>query len=908
METPGSPDLMYSSSPEPEFDSKTIYKTTLWKHLAPADSDDEEAPAPSAPAANGTNTATPASTPTEEVKKEEGEEEQKEKDSPEPPSIDEQPKSPAMGVLKPMAIRPKPRQLISMRDTQGKKLLSLLDNIPVASLQVKAEASAAQASNNSGTGSGTSTTPKDPLKSANGLTIKIKIKPQSGEWVAEDKDKADKEKESKPAVEVKEEKPEKKKEPEVEMMDALSVLLSDRRLCRNCNKVLCGSMVKVKSDSLPFLNREEEDCREVSFCDEKCYFEFAMQKTGNADNKEVTSLEQLEALQDSDKQEKARVKSESGEDLGEDAVSAKEKEKENLAPVHKGNSYLMWTPEFAEQKRYKKMNENELTQMMFRMGTTLMPHRDVEDQRECLFCHLKGDAAADGPARLLNYDVNKWVHLNCALWSEEVYETVSGALVNVETALKTGSKLHCKICEKSGATVKCWKVRCTNYYHVGCATKDRAMFYKNKSVYCNQHIPKGEKEQELTTLAVYRRVYIDRDENRQVAKVMTQGTDQHILRVGSLCFLSVGQLLPHQLHSFHTQDYIFPIGFKVIRLYWSMTEVNKRCQYVCSIGEADNRPRFTVTVDEGKPEERSFSGDTATAAWREILDTIEDLRTKNNLVRVFPQHIRGEELFGLSETNVVKVLESLPGIESLSDYQFKYGRNPLLELPLAVNPTGCARSEPKMRTRVKRVHNFQRTTAGGGSGGGGGGGPTGAKLSRMAKENVPSLIGLETTGPYSKNFVQSKSSQYRKMKTEWRQNVVLARSKIQGLGLYACRDLEKHQMIIEYIGEVIRSDLTDVREKRYESQNRGIYMFRLDDERVLDATMSGGMARYINHSCSPNCVTETVEVDRDLHIIIFASRRIQRGEELCYDYKFDFEDDNRIPCLCGAEGCRKWMN
>merc|ERR1711956_87737 len=89
---------------------------------------------------------------------------------------------------------------------------------------------------------------------------------------------------------------------------------------------------------------------------------------------------------------------------------------------------------------------------------------------------------------------------------------------------------------------------------------------------------------------------------------------------------------------------------------------------------------------------------------------------------------------------------------------------------------------------------------------------------------------MGTTGPYSKNFVQSKSSQYRKMKQEWRQNVVLARSKIAGLGLYATRDLEKGQMVIEYIGEVIRSDLTDVREKKYEAQNRGIYMFRLDDD------------------------------------------------------------------------------
>ena len=245
-----------------------------------------------------------------------------------------------------------------------------------------------------------------------------------------------------------------------------------------------------------------------------------------------------------------------------------------------------------------------------------------------------------------------------------------------------------------------------------------------------------------------------------------------------------------------------------------------------------------------------------------------------------------------------------PGIESLTDYTFKYGRNPMLELPLAVNPTGCARSEEKLRTHVKRVHNFQKTREGSSSKGSG---AASSNPGRASKENASTLIGLETTGPYSKNFVQSKSSQYRKLKAEWRQNVVLARSKIQGLGLYAARDLEKHQMIIEYVGEIIRPELTDIREKKYESQNRGVYMFRLGDTKVLDATMCGGMARYINHSCDPNCFTDQVEVDRELHIIIFANRRIQRGEELSYDYKFEYEEDNRLPCLCGAGNCKKWM-
>jgi hypothetical protein len=56
------------------------------------------------------------------------------------------------------------------------------------------------------------------------------------------------------------------------------------------------------------------------------------------------------------------------------------------------------------------------------------------------------------------------------------------------------------------------------------------------------------------------------------------------------------------------------------------------------------------------------------------------------------------------------------------------------------------------------------------------------------------------------------------MKLEWRNNVFLARSKIQGLGLYAARDLEKHTMVIEYIGEVIRGELSELREKQYDAR------------------------------------------------------------------------------------------
>ncbi|XP_066928719.1 uncharacterized protein [Clytia hemisphaerica] len=115
--------------------------------------------------------------------------------------------------------------------------------------------------------------------------------------------------------------------------------------------------------------------------------------------------------------------------------------------------------------------------------------------------------------------------------------------------------------------------------------------------------------------------------------------------------------------------------------------------------------------------------------------------------------------------------------------------------------------------------------------------------------------------------------------------------------------------MIEYIGSLIRNEVANRLEAHYERHNRGIYMFRIDRDAVVDATMAGGPARYINHSCDPNCVAEIISIEGRKRIIIISSRRIEKGEELTYDYKFDLEDDSmKISCLCGSTNCRKWMN
>ena len=86
-------------------------------------------------------------------------------------------------------------------------------------------------------------------------------------------------------------------------------------------------------------------------------------------------------------------------------------------------------------------------------------------------------------------------------------------------------------------------------------------------------------------------------------------------------------------------------------------------------------------------------------------------------------------------------------------------------------------------------------------------------------------------------------------------------------------------------------------------------MFRIDDYEVVDATVHGNAARFINHSCEPNCHSRVLSVDGQKHIVIFSSRRVYRGEELTYDYKFPTEEPaNKLPCNCRTKKCRKFLN
>lgn len=170
---------------------------------------------------------------------------------------------------------------------------------------------------------------------------------------------------------------------------------------------------------------------------------------------------------------------------------------------------------------------------------------------------------------------------------------------------------------------------------------------------------------------------------------------------------------------------------------------------------------------------------------------------------------------------------------------------------------------------------------------------------------------ISETSDSLKKDVLKDSSQLTKM--QLRENLRKLRydqSLIHQWGVYTTEPIRKNEAIIEYIGEIIRLRVADKRQIRYEAEgNNGSYIFQLEKDKLIDATHKGGLARFINHSCTPNCATQVKFFDNENHIIIYAKRDINPYEELCYDYKMEYEPkEKRIRCLCGSPNCKQWLN
>ena len=114
-----------------------------------------------------------------------------------------------------------------------------------------------------------------------------------------------------------------------------------------------------------------------------------------------------------------------------------------------------------------------------------------------------------------------------------------------------------------------------------------------------------------------------------------------------------------------------------------------------------------------------------------------------------------------------------------------------------------------------------------------------------------------------------------------------------GLGLFAGEKIKKGTKIIEYIGEKVTAE---------EANRRGgKYLFELNSKWTIDGTNRKNIARYVNHSCAPNC---EADVQRG-RIFIIAKKNIEPGDELLYDYGTEYFDEHIKPNGCRCADCAK---
>lgn len=184
--------------------------------------------------------------------------------------------------------------------------------------------------------------------------------------------------------------------------------------------------------------------------------------------------------------------------------------------------------------------------------------------------------------------------------------------------------------------------------------------------------------------------------------------------------------------------------------------------------------------------------------------------------------------------------------------------------------------------------------------------PSSGRGGRSGRSSGRSTSGINTNTLNLSLRELPLSTQYRIMTANASTRV--GHSRIHAWGLFASRDIEPHTMVIEYIGEVIRQKVADVREKRYEASGEGsCYMFRIDSNQIVDSTIRGNISRFINHSCDPNCYTRVIDVNGESKIIVLSNRFIPNGEEVTYNYFFSSEEA-RIACNCGSFNCAGRLN
>ncbi len=448
--------------------------------------------------------------------------------------------------------------------------------------------------------------------------------------------------------------------------------------------------------------------------------------------------------------------------------------------------------------------------------------------------------------------------------------------------------------------------------------------------------------------------------------------EKTLVRVGGLTVISLGRLVP-DTNNYILKGRLVPTGYRATRLFWSMKRPGKRVLYYFEVrGDVSWGPEFCVWNEEDVDDVIKGIDvyEVWRTVKRRVRSVTRDAQASASAVA---DADNGFAAFGLALKPVVTLIESMPMAWVFSHrYNFRYrtpvpknpelakrllgtrGLHPGLEPP--VNKTGCSRTEGYIpcRETYKDIYKDCPTYTNNNSGAMFQIGVamesegfehlspnTGTALGIgewCRKSTVVSMDDRERTSRAMNNVSNkenlSTARKYRLMqdqhaKSKERKYQVL-RSSVAGYGVFAKTDFQKGEYIIEYSGDEVRPIISDLREEKYISNREQLYFFSFNGEAwelenwgkgkgrkcrelrellVVDATKSGNAARFINHSCNPNCLSKEIINDEGREaIVILAKKDILRGEELGYDYMLSEDGGKEEPdCRCGAVNCRGTM-
>lgn len=229
----------------------------------------------------------------------------------------------------------------------------------------------------------------------------------------------------------------------------------------------------------------------------------------------------------------------------------------------------------------------------------------VEDSRSCCLCKGLGDGHETKEGRLLYCGQNEWVHANCALWSNEVFEEIDGSLQNVHSAISRGRLIRCSECGKKGASIGCCAKNCSNTFHFPCARNVGLAFNDDKTVFCvlhsNSHTYKS--LQNENEFSLKRPVYVELDRKKK----KFAEPNKVKLMIGSLMVDCLGTIIPEFSD---TAEKIIPCDYKCSRLYWSTVNPYKIVRYYIRTYVQVHMPDISsdvennITIDHSKEQEK----------------------------------------------------------------------------------------------------------------------------------------------------------------------------------------------------------------------------------------------------------------------------------------------------------------